>query len=51
MPFEPKVRLGKVGNSYKVTIPAEMIYDLGWDEGQELRIGLDDGKVTIRKSV
>jgi bifunctional DNA-binding transcriptional regulator/antitoxin component of YhaV-PrlF toxin-antitoxin module len=42
MPFEPRVKLGKVGNSFRVTIPVEMIGDLGWKEGDMLRIGLDD---------
>ena len=42
MPFEPKVKLGKVGNSYRVTIPVEMIQDLGWKVGDTLRIGMDD---------
>jgi bifunctional DNA-binding transcriptional regulator/antitoxin component of YhaV-PrlF toxin-antitoxin module len=42
MPFEPKVKLGKVGNSFRVTIPMEMIEDLGWKAGDTLRIGLGD---------
>jgi AbrB family looped-hinge helix DNA binding protein len=49
MPFEPKVKLGKVGNSFKVTIPAEMIKDLGWKEGDILRVGLQDSSLTIHK--
>ena len=49
MPFEPKVKLGKVGNSFKVTIPSEMIQDLNWKEGDILRIGLDDGLLRIHK--
>lgn len=49
MPFEPKVKLGKVGNSFKVTIPSEMVQDLGWKEGDILRIGLNGQFVTIRK--
>ena len=49
MPFEPKVKLGKVGNSYRVTIPMEMISDLGWKEGDMLRIGMDDNTLTIRR--
>ena len=49
MPFEPKVRLSLVGNSYRVTIPMTMIRDLGWEEGDELRLDMNDGKVTIRK--
>jgi AbrB family looped-hinge helix DNA binding protein len=49
MPFEPKVKLGKVGNSFKVTIPSEMIQDLGWKEGDIVRIGLNDNQLSIRK--
>jgi bifunctional DNA-binding transcriptional regulator/antitoxin component of YhaV-PrlF toxin-antitoxin module len=53
MPFEPKVKLGKVGNSYRVTIPVEMIRDLGWNAGDTLRIGLDDknDKLVIYRQV
>jgi antitoxin component of MazEF toxin-antitoxin module len=49
MPFEPKVKLGKVGNSYRVTIPAEMIQDLGWKTGDILRIGMDNSSLTIHR--
>jgi antitoxin component of MazEF toxin-antitoxin module len=49
MPFEPKVKLGKVGNSFKVTIPREMIEDLSWKEGDILRVGMEDHKLSIRK--
>jgi antitoxin component of MazEF toxin-antitoxin module len=49
MPFEPKVKLGKVGNSFKVTIPLDMIEDLKWKEGDILRIGMERDKLSIRK--
>jgi antitoxin component of MazEF toxin-antitoxin module len=49
MPFEPKVKLGKVGNSFKITIPIDMIEDLGWKEGDVLRIGLDDSRLIIHR--
>ena len=42
MPFEPKVKLRKIGNSFTVTIPVDMIEDLGWKEGNILRIGLEN---------
>jgi antitoxin component of MazEF toxin-antitoxin module len=42
MPFEPKVKLRKIGNSSTVTIPVDMIEDLGWKEGDILRIGLEN---------
>lgn len=49
MPFEPKVKLRIVGNSFTMTIPADVIKDLGWDEGDILRIGLEDEKLIIHK--
>jgi antitoxin component of MazEF toxin-antitoxin module len=49
MPFEPKVKLRKVGNSFTMTIPADMIEDLAWREGDVLRIGLEDEKLIIHK--
>jgi antitoxin component of MazEF toxin-antitoxin module len=49
MPFEPKVKLRKVGNSFTVTIPVEMIEDLSWQEGDFLRIGLEEEKLIIRR--
>jgi len=50
MPFEPKVKLGKIGNSYRVTIPIDMIRDLGWKDGDVLRIGMDGDVLHISKS-
>jgi hypothetical protein len=29
----------------------EMISDLGWKEGDMLRIGMDDSRLTVRKEV
>jgi AbrB family looped-hinge helix DNA binding protein len=49
LPFEPKVKLAKVGNSFRVTIPMDMIHDLGWKEGDILRIGMNDSQLSIRK--
>ncbi|MDQ6864577.1 MAG: AbrB/MazE/SpoVT family DNA-binding domain-containing protein [Thermoproteota archaeon] len=33
----------------QVTIPVDMIQDLGWNEGDVLRIGLDDNNITIHR--
>jgi AbrB family looped-hinge helix DNA binding protein len=49
MPYEPKVKLGKVGNSFKITIPAGIIHDLKWKEGDILRISMDNSSLFIRK--
>jgi bifunctional DNA-binding transcriptional regulator/antitoxin component of YhaV-PrlF toxin-antitoxin module len=31
----------------QVTIPVDMIQDLGWNKGDVLRIGVDDNNITI----
>jgi Antidote-toxin recognition MazE, bacterial antitoxin len=36
MPYNPKVRLTK-GNSFRVTIPMDIIQELGWRAGDILR--------------
>jgi antitoxin component of MazEF toxin-antitoxin module len=43
------LKLSKVGNSYRVTILIDMITDLGCKEGEILRVGLEQNKLTIRK--
>jgi bifunctional DNA-binding transcriptional regulator/antitoxin component of YhaV-PrlF toxin-antitoxin module len=50
MPFEPKVKLGK---GYRVTIPIDMVHDLGWKTGDILRVGMDDknNKLVIYRKV
>ena len=49
MPFEPRVKLRKVGNSFTITIPVDIVKDLTWREGDVLRIGLEDEKLIIHK--
>jgi putative addiction module antidote len=49
MPFEPKMKLRKVGNSFTVTIPMDMVEDLKWNEGDTLHIGLDENRLVIHR--
>ena len=36
-----KVKLKRTGNSLSVTIPAQILKALGWNEGQELTLEVD----------
>lgn len=46
---ELKVRLAKVGNSMKVTIPKEIVETLKLKEGDIVRIDVKDGAIVIKK--
>ena len=48
MPYEPKIRLTK-GNSYRVTIPIDVIEELQWKKGDILRLSLEKDKIILRK--
>jgi antitoxin component of MazEF toxin-antitoxin module len=49
MPVEITVKVGKVGNSLKVTIPQEMTYYLDIKEGDMLGLTLTDKQIVLRK--
>lgn len=42
------VTLRKSGNSYIVTVPAEVVQKYGWKEGQQLDLELRELEVTYR---
>ncbi len=44
-----KVKLQKIGNSLRATIPKEVADELDLRQGQRLLIGAKDGKIVIRK--
>lgn len=46
MPYEPKIRLTK-GNSYRVTIPIDVIEELQWKKGDILRLSLEKGRMNV----
>lgn len=46
---ELRVKLAKIGNSMRVTIPKEIVDVLKLKEGDEVRIDLKDGNIVIKK--
>ncbi len=46
---ELRVRLAKVGNSMRVTIPKEIVDAMKLKEGDIMRIDIKDGTIIIKK--
>lgn len=51
MVFEFEVKLGKVGNSFKMTIPKEVANYLRLKDGDTMAIKLTDHTMEVRKKL
>lgn len=49
MPLLFKVRLGRAGNSVKLTIPKPILDGYGWEEGDEIEIIVSDFDISLRR--
>ena len=49
MPLTIKVKLSKMGNSLRMTIPKPVLETLGWKEGDMLEIGITDSSMLVKK--
>jgi len=49
VPLSFKVRLGKTGNSLKITIPKPISDGFGWKEGDEIEIVVTDFNIVLKK--
>jgi AbrB family looped-hinge helix DNA binding protein len=50
VPIVFKVKLGRTGNSLKVTLPRPIIEGFGLKEGDEIVIVVTDKEITLKKS-
>jgi AbrB family looped-hinge helix DNA binding protein len=50
VPVVFKVKLGRTGNSLKVTLPKPIIEGFGLKEGDEIFLVVTDKEITLRKS-
>jgi AbrB family looped-hinge helix DNA binding protein len=50
VPVVFKVKLGRTGNSLKVTLPRPIIEGFGLKEGDEIVIVVTDKEITLKKS-
>lgn len=42
-------KISKIGNSYGVTIPLEMLAEIGLNQGDEVQLKLTEGKIQLSK--
>lgn len=50
MPLEIRVKVVKIGNSLRMTIPKEVAGTMALKPGDILLVGLDDSHMTVRKA-
>jgi AbrB family looped-hinge helix DNA binding protein len=52
MPVKFTRTLVKIGGSYRLTIPMEIVEGQGWKEGEQLTLTVSDGEILVsRESV
>jgi len=49
MPLTIEVKLTKIGNSLRITVPKDVLRALSWKEGDMLEVGLTDSTMTVKK--
>jgi AbrB family looped-hinge helix DNA binding protein len=50
MPLTIEVKLTKIGNSLRITVPKDVLRALNWKEGDKLEIGLSDSVMIVKKA-
>ena len=50
MPLTIKVKMSKMGNSMRMTIPKPVLDALGWNEGDLLDVGITNGSMIVKKA-
>jgi antitoxin component of MazEF toxin-antitoxin module len=45
-----RVKLGKTGNSLKITVPRPIVEGFGWTEGDEIELLVTDHEIMLTKS-
>ena len=49
MPLTIRVKISKIGNSLRMTIPKPVLQTLGWKEGDVLEVGVTNNSMIVRK--
>jgi AbrB family looped-hinge helix DNA binding protein len=50
VPVVFRVKLGKTGNSLRITLPRPIVEGFGWKEGDEIILYVSEGEVTVKKA-
>jgi AbrB family looped-hinge helix DNA binding protein len=45
-----RVKLGKTGNSLKITVPRPIVEGFGWTEGDEIELLVTDNEITLKRT-
>jgi len=51
MPLTIKVKLAKMGNSLRMTVPKPVYEALDWKDGDTLEVGITDNSMIVRKVI
>ncbi len=49
MPVVFRVKLGKTGNSLRITVPRPIVEGFGWKKGDQIVMFVADQEITLRK--
>jgi AbrB family looped-hinge helix DNA binding protein len=44
-----RVKLGKTGNSLKITVPRPIVEGFDWKEGDEIELVVTDQEITLKR--
>jgi len=50
LPLTIEVKLTRIGNSLRITVPKDVLRALNWKEGDTLEVGLTDSTMTVKKA-
>lgn len=50
MPITLEVKLVKLGNSVRMTVPVEILRALSWKAGDKVELGVDDHHMIVKKA-
>jgi bifunctional DNA-binding transcriptional regulator/antitoxin component of YhaV-PrlF toxin-antitoxin module len=50
MPTVFRVKLGRTGNSLKITVPRPIVEGFGWLEGDEIELLVTDTEISLKRT-
>ncbi len=50
MPTVFRVKLGRTGNSLKITVPRPIVEGFGWGEGDEIELLVTDHEISLKRT-
>ena len=50
LPLTIKVKIAKMGNSVRMTIPKPVLEALEWNDGDMVEVGIEDSRMIVEKA-